>query len=49
MKLVVKEPFATYKRGDVITDPDTVAAVLKTNPHSVVKTLADPPPPPAAT
>lgn len=48
MKLVVKEPFGTYKRGDAITDPTTVEAVLKSNPHSVVKTPSDPPPAPAA-
>lgn len=29
MKLIVITPFADYQRGDEITDPDTVRAILE--------------------
>lgn len=36
--LIVTQPFASYARGDRITDHDTVQKVLADHPHSVVKT-----------
>jgi hypothetical protein len=37
LHLTVKMPFGDYARGDRITDPETVAAVLESHPHHVVK------------
>ncbi|QOR55281.1 MAG: hypothetical protein SHS37scaffold220_50 [Phage 67_12] len=36
IKLVVTSDFADYKRGDQITDPDTVAAIRDSNNASSV-------------
>ena len=38
MKLVVVHAFGDYQRGDEITDPDTIAKILKSeNAPKVVK------------
>lgn len=34
--LTVTEPFASYAKGDQITAPDDIAAVLASNPEFVV-------------
>ena len=44
MKLVVTQPFADFKVGDAITDPDTVKETLASHPGSVVKARDDPKP-----
>jgi hypothetical protein len=36
-ELVVTQKFGPYEKGARITDPQTVAQVLATNPHLVVK------------
>jgi hypothetical protein len=35
--LVVTQPFATYAKGDRITDPAAVAATLQDHPHRVIR------------
>lgn len=42
LQLVVAQPFAAYKRGDVITDADTVAAILA-SPNAPRCRKVDPP------
>lgn len=37
LHLTVIVPFGDYARGERITDPATVAAILETHPHHVVK------------
>lgn len=44
VQLVVFQPFAAYKRGDVITDANTVAAILA-SPNAVRCRPVDPPEP----
>ena len=36
LHLTVTMPFSDYARGDRITDPDTVAALIKSHPSHVV-------------
>lgn len=38
--LTVTRPFADYKAGDLITDQAVIAAVLESNPSSVVRVNA---------
>jgi hypothetical protein len=38
--LVVVHAFASYARGDVITDPAVVAKILASNPRMVTKVAA---------
>lgn len=45
--LVVVQPFASYAKGDQITDPNTVNDLLKDHPHHVVKVAVPDPDPPA--
>ena len=46
MVLVVVHQFASYKRGDKITDAEEVKKILASaNAHSVVKVGSDPVPP----
>lgn len=46
--LVVVQPFASYAVGDRITDPDTVAALVRSHDYNVVKiTVPDPAPAPS--
>ncbi len=47
--LVVTQPFADYAKGDQITDPKTVAAILDGHSHRVVKTNVPDPAPVAQT
>jgi hypothetical protein len=50
IELVVTQPFADYARGNRITDPAKIAAVLLHHEHRVVKVAvpdAPPAPPPA--
>jgi hypothetical protein len=42
MQLVVTAPFGAYKRGDLITDPKDVVAVLASNSSQVVKVQDQP-------
>lgn len=37
--LVVVIPFAGYNRGDLISDPTTIAAVLASDPANVVQIM----------
>lgn len=36
--LVVKEPFADFVKGEVISDTKQVAQYIETHPHSVILT-----------
>jgi hypothetical protein len=45
--LVVVSPFANYHRGDRITDPATVKALLEDHPHRVNKIVVPDAPAPA--
>ncbi len=48
LKLFVTQPFGPYSRGDEITDPDTVQAILDSERQvNVVKVLAPDPAPDA--
>lgn len=40
MHLIVTEAFASYQRGDAITDADAIEAALETHPHHVVRVEA---------
>jgi hypothetical protein len=35
--LVVMQPFASYAKGDRITDPSKVTEILQDHPHRVIK------------
>ncbi|MFN3886137.1 MAG: hypothetical protein ACK4MG_04190 [Aquabacterium sp.] len=48
MKLIVTEPFADFQRGDEITDPDLVAAILEDERQCCVVRAAEPQPEPDA-
>lgn len=39
--LVVTQPFAEYAKGDRITDPNTVKAILEHHHHRVVKIVSE--------
>jgi len=47
MKLVVKEPFDSYRKGNEITDLVAVTQTLKDHPEKVVKVLTSEPAPAA--
>lgn len=40
IELVVSQPFADWKKGDRITDPKQVEAILKDHEHRVIKVAA---------
>ncbi len=47
--LVVAHPFASYAKGDSITDAATIKLLLETNPHQVrAVAVPDPSPAPAS-
>ena len=54
MKLIVKEPFGSFARGDEITGDKAISEALESNPGHVVRVSSDEPtdkpvstPPPA--